>query len=472
MDTAALVYTPAWRLREMIAQRQVSPREITRTLLERIERLNPRLNAYLTVTAEEALAQARAAEEQVMRGEPLGLLHGLPVSVKDLIPTRGVRTTFGSLAFKDYIPPEDAVAVERVKRAGAVILGKTNTPELGLGAETMNRLGEPCGNPWEPTRTAGGSSGGAAAAVAAGLGPLAIGTDGGGSIRIPAAMCGVFGFKPSRGRIPRSGGVARPVSNPYSHIGPLTWTVKDAALLMQAMSGYDPRDVHALRERPPDFLQALEGGVRGVRIAWSATLGYGVVDPEVAGVCQKAVQVFGELGAVVEEPPIRLEHPFTYFLPLYHAMWYAAYGYLLQERPNLLAEETRARISHGSQVTLPEYLAALRQMERMSQQMDDIFERYDLLLTPTVAVPAFPHGQRPRRIAGQEVDPVFGFYPFTALCNMTGQPAASVPCGFSREGLPIGLHIIGRKGDDALVLRASFAFEQARPWQGRRPPLS
>ncbi|MCS7207351.1 MAG: amidase [Dehalococcoidia bacterium] len=472
MHTPDLAYTPAWRLREMILARQISPVEVTRFFLQRIERLNPRLNAYLTVTAQEALAQARQAEEKVMRGEALGLLHGLPVSVKDLIPTQGIRTTFGSLAFQTYIPTQDAVVVERVKRAGGIILGKTNTSELGLGAETINRLGGPCGNPWDPSRTAGGSSGGAASAVAAGLGPLAIGSDGGGSIRIPAAMCGVFGFKPSRGRIPRTGGIGRPVSNLYSHIGPLTWTVKDAALLMQALSGYDARDVYALRGAVPDFLGGLEGGVRGLRIAWSATLGYAAVDPEVEQVCRSAAQVFGDLGAVVDEPPLRLEHPFPYFLPLYHAMWFAAYGHLLAEQGALLAPETRTRIAHGSQVTIPQYLTALRQMEQMAQQMDDILERYDLLLTPTVAVPAFPHGQRPTRIAGQEVDPIFGFYPFTALCNMTGQPAASVPCGFSREGLPIGLHIIGRRNEDTLVLRAAYALEQARPWQGRRPPLA
>ncbi|MFN3974655.1 MAG: amidase [Dehalococcoidia bacterium] len=466
-----LAYTPAWRLREMIIAREVSPVEVTRFFLGRIERLNPRLNAYLTVTAEEALAQARAAEEKLMRGEPLGLLHALPVSVKDLIVTKGVRTTFGSLAFKGFVPQEDAVVVERVRAAGAIILGKTNTPELGLGAETVNRLGEPCRNPWNPSRTAGGSSGGAAAAVCAGLGPLAIGSDGGGSIRIPAAMCGVYGLKPSRGRVPRSGGVARPVSNPYSHIGPLTWTVRDAALLLQATAGYDARDVHALWESPPDFLGMLEGGVRGMRIAWSATLGYAAVDPEVERVCQKGARLLEAQGAVVEEPPLRLEHPFTYFLTLYHAMWFAAYGHLLQEHQDLLAPETRERIAHGSRVTIPDYLTAMRQMERMAQQMDDIFQRYDLLLTPTVAVPAFPHGQRPRRIAGQDVDPVYGFYPFTALCNMTGQPAASIPCGFSADGLPIGLHIIGRRGEDALVLRASYALEQAQPWQGIHPPL-
>lgn len=471
MSAPDIAYTPAWRLREMIQARQVSPVEVTRFFLERIERLNPRLHAYLTVTAEEALAQARSAEEKVMRREPLGLLHGLPVSVKDLMITKGVRTTFGSLVFQEYVPQEDAAVVERVKAEGAIILGKTNTPEFGLYAETVNRLGEPCCNPWDLSRTAGGSSGGAAAAVAAGLGPLAIGSDGGGSIRIPAAMCGVYGFKPSRGRVPRSGGVARPISNPYSHIGPMTWTVRDAALLLQAISGYDARDVHSLRGKPPDFLGALEGGVRGLRIAWSATLGYATVDPDVAATCQRAARILEELGAMVEEPPLRLEHPFTYFLTLYHAMWFAAYGEIYRQHEPLLADYTRSRVGHGSTVTIPEYLHAMRRMEQMAQQMDDIFERFNLLLTPTVAVPAFPHGQRPRYIARREVDPVFGFYPFTPLCNMTGQPAASIPCGFSREGLPIGLHIIGRKGEDALVLRASYALEQAQPWQGKHPPL-
>ena len=468
-----VAFTPAWELGELIARRKVSPVEVAKVFLERIERLNPRLNAYLTVTAEEALAAARSAEQRVVKGEPVGLLHGLPVSIKDLFWTKGVRTTGGSLIYKEFVPQEDSVVVERVKKAGGVLLGKTNTPEFGLSGTTENRLGDPCRNPWDPSCTTGGSSGGAGAAVAAGLGPLALGSDAGGSIRIPASFCGIFGLKPTRGLIPYHGGFGKPVFNPFSHMGPMTRTVRDAALFLQALAGFDRRDPNALRGEPPDYLAALDGGVRGLRMAWTKDLGHAPVDPEVAQVCGRAARVFEELGAVVEEPGIAWEDPHPSFQVLRAANAYAAYGELLETKVDLLTDYLRERVEPGRSVTGVEYTRALRQMQEFTVQVEDLFERYDILLTPTVAVPAFPIGQFPEVIGGRRVEERRrAFYPFTGPFNMTGQPAATVPCGFSSKGLPIGLQIIGRRGEDALVLRVCAAFEEAKPWAEVRPPVS
>jgi aspartyl-tRNA(Asn)/glutamyl-tRNA(Gln) amidotransferase subunit A len=472
MVNQELAFAPAWELRQLIASRKVSPVEVTELFLRRIEALNPRLNAYLTVCADEALASARAAERAVMRGEPLGPLHGVPISVKDLYFTKGIRTTAGSLVFKDFVPDEDSVASERVRKAGAIILGKTNTPEFGLAGTTENRLGDACRNPWEPTCTSGGSSGGAGSGVAAGLCPLAIGSDGGGSIRIPSSFCGVYGLKPTRGLVPRTGGFGRPVFQAFSHIGPMAWTVQDAALLLQVLAGPDRRDPIALREEPPDFLSTLHQGVEGLRIAWSADLGYTAVDPEVVRVAASAARVFEELGATVEEPGLAFQDPFPFFRTITSANAYGAYGGIMETSGELLTDYTREALEAGQQVTGAQYARALAEMQQFQARMEDLFERYDLLLTPTLAVPAFPVGQAPEVIAGRRVDRRRGFYPFTFPFNMTGQPAASIPCGFSASGLPIGLQIVGRRGEDSLVLRASAAFEQARPWAPRRPPVS
>ncbi|GIX47296.1 MAG: amidase [Candidatus Tectimicrobiota bacterium] len=467
-----LAFTPASVLREWIASKRVSPVELTELYLQRIERLDPQLHAYLTVTHEVAIKQARAAEEAVMAGKPLGPLHGVPLSIKDLEVTKGIRTTLGSLVFKDTVPEVDSIVVERVRQAGAVILGKTNTPEFGLRGTTENRLGEACRNPWQPACTAGGSSGGAAAAVAAGLCALATGSDGGGSIRIPASFCGIYGLKPTQGRVPRYGGLGRPVVAQFSQSGPMARTVRDAALLLQVLAGPDPRDVSCLRQPPPDFLAALEGGVRGLRLGWSPDLGYAAVDPEVAQVAQQAAQVFAELGAQVDAVDVRLEEPFTPFWTIFSTNAYASYGHLLAEKGELLTSYARDALEFGARVSGADYARALLAVEQLRAQFATLMQTYDLLLTPTTAVPAFPVEQPPATIAGRQVNPLWGYLPFTFPVNMAGHPAASLPCGFSARGLPIGLHLIGRWGDEATVLRASAAFEAARPWAGQRPPLS
>ena len=465
-----LAFTPAWRLRELIAARQVSPVELVELYLRRIETYNGSLNAYLTVTAEEALAEARTREQEVLRGEAQGPLHGLPIAIKDLEATRGIRTTEGSLVFKNRVPEEDSREVERVRAAGAIILGKTNTSEFGQSGTTENRLGDACRNPWDLERTSGGSSGGSAAAVAAGLCALATGSDGGGSIRIPASFCGVYGLKPTQGRVPRSGRL--PTWNPFAQSGPIVRTVRDAALLLQVLAGPDRRDPGSLREQPPDFLAALDLGVRGLRLAWSPDLGYAAVDAEVVETTARAARLFEELGCRVEEPGIALHEPFPPFNTIFAANTYAAYGHLLESHGDQLTDYARNVMEIGLTVSGADFSRALRAVEEMRAQLTDLLEEYDLLLTPTLAVAAFPVEQRPRTIGGREVDPRWGFFPFTFPFNMAGQPAASIPCGFSDQGLPIGLQIVGRRGEETTVLRASAAFEAARPWAERRPPVS
>ncbi|MBI4203009.1 MAG: amidase [Chloroflexi bacterium] len=473
MDDAALAFAPAWRLRDLVAQKQVSPVELAELFLERIARLDPRLNAYLTVAAEQTLESARQAERMVLAGVVLEPLHGVPIAIKDLTPTRGLRTTRGSLLFKDNVPQVDAIVVARIRQAGTVILGKTNTPEFGCSATTENRLGDDCRNPWDPKRTSGGSSGGAAAGLASGMHPLAHGTDAGGSIRVPSGMCGVFGIKPTQGRVAQSyvgpGGWGA-----LAQSGPITRTVRDAALLLQVMAGPHPDDPLAIPEAAPDFVAGLEGGVKDMSLGLSLDMGGVPVDREVRACVQKAAKAFEEMGAVVEEVQVELDHEAVRqaFMAIFLADYAASLEELYLRDKELFSPLMSRFMETALHMPASELAKALRQREWHRWRMDALVSRYDLFLTPTLAVTAFPVGQRPAVIDGQAIDPDWSVTPFTFLFNMSGHPAASVPCGFSSEGLPIGLQIVGQKGDEARVLRASAAFEEARPWVDKRPKAS
>ena len=471
MDTE-LCFASATDLVRLIRTKEVSAPEITELFYRRIAEINPKLNAYLALCPDQAMVQAAAAQEAVQRGEALGPLHGIPISIKDLEVTRGMPTTMGSAIFRDRIPDIDSVVVERVRRAGAIILGKTNTPEFGQSGTTENRLGDACRNPWNPQRTPGGSSGGAAAALSAGLCTLATGSDGGGSIRIPASFSGVFGIKPSQGRVPRYGGYGKPSANYFGQSGPMSRTVADSAHLLQVLAGPDPRDPTSTRESPPDYTTGLNGGVAGWLIAWSADLGYAAVDPEVVQVAGQAARLFKELGATVEEPKVVIEDPFPAFWDVFATAAYTSYGHLLDENRDDFTDYVLRALEHGAELTAADHSRALLRVDQLRRQMEVFFDEYDLLLTPTMAVPAFPIEQRPSTIGGRQVDPFWGYLPFTFPINMTGQTASSVPCGFSADGMPIGLHVIGPRGAEAKVLQASAAFEGARPWGDRRPPVS
>ncbi|GIX45867.1 MAG: amidase [Candidatus Tectimicrobiota bacterium] len=472
METAELCFTPATVLARAIRARKLSPVELVEAVLARIEALNPRLNAFLTVDAEGARRAARAAEAAVQRGETLGLLHGLPVSIKDLEPTAGLRCTYGSKFFEHSIAEQDGIVSERVRAAGGIILGKTNTPHFGHKDMCDNLLGPPCRNPWDPARTPGGSSGGAAVAVATGMGPLAHGSDGAGSIRIPAALCGVFGFKPSFGRVPYW-------PNPdiwaaRSHNGPMSRTVADAALMLLAIAGPDPRDPTTIDNTPEDYVTALARApeaLRGLRVAWSADLGYAAVDPQVRRLTTQAAARFADFGCTVEAVDPGWDDP----RPAAETAWYvslaARLGAQYDARPEWFEPSLAAMIEAGRRVSGEEHGRALLARTAFYQQALRFFSRYDLLLTPQMPVAAWPLEAAPREIDGRPAPSMFHRLPFTFPFNLTGQPAASVPCGFTAEGLPVALQIVGRWHADTLVLQAAAAFEQAMPWAPQRPPV-
>lgn len=470
-----LAFTPAWKMREMIANKEVSPVELTSLYFDRIDTLDSKLNSYLTLDQDRAMAAAKSAEEAVFKEEALGALHGLPIGVKDLEMTNGIRTTSGSLIYQDRVPDADSIVVERLRKAGAIILGKTNTPEFGAIGINDNRLSDHCRNPWNTERTTGASSGGAGAAMAAGLCALATGGDGGGSIRIPSSFCGLYGIKNTQGRVPKAGGSPGPLApNFLSQQGPMARTVRDSAMMLQILAGYDSRDPSSLRESHPDFLAALDRDISGLRLGWTAGFGFAVSDKEVLETTSTASKIFEELGCFLEESTLSLDSPFDPWWTLFIAGMYDSYSDLLETQQDRLTWYVLEALTKGAEVEVKDYIRALGQRDRMISQFNDEFENFDLLLSPTASVTAFPVDQLPKEIDGKPVypNPSYGFHPLTYPINTIGHPAASVPCGFSSDGMPIGLQIIGRKGDEATVLAASAAFEQARPWAQHKPPVS
>lgn len=467
-----LAWTPAWRIKEMFRARSLSPLEFAKFLVERTER-NEHLGAFITVFPEHLLDAARAATDRP--GE--GLLAGLPVSIKDTVFTKGQRTTLGSALFKDHVPETDSVASEQVKRHGGIIFAKSNTPEFALNRRSFNLVSREARNPWDTTRTSGGSSGGAGVATAAGLGPLAVGTDGGGSIRLPSAFNGVFGLSTSRGRVPNGAGY---FSAPNSVIGPMTRDVRDAALLLQAIAVVDARDPFTMRTAAPNYLAELEKGVRGLRMAWSPDLGRVTPDePEIVPICHEAAKAFRTMGAIYSEPSLRIEDPQDpmepdpeYSRPQVNARVRAIKPDYIdpiswsRKLPPADYEKLSIYIRDRSdRPTELEYAMSILPEVRYRQKdrLDDLFQRIDLLLCPTIARRAFV-------IAKENATP----FQYTAYChivNVAGYCAASVPAGFYK-GMPVGLQIIGRPGDEALVLRAARAFERERPWAQRRPTVA
>lgn len=474
MDQTDLCFTPATELARLIRNREVSPVEITEAALNRIDRLNPTVNAYLSVTADLARAQSRAAEDRARTGALLGPLDGIPYSLKDLEVTAGIRTTFGSKWFENHVPVVDGGVAARLKPTGAVLLGKTNTPHYGYKDMCDNLIGPPTRNPWRLDRTSGASSGGAGAAIAAGLGPLAHGTDGAGSIRIPAALCGVFGFKPSFGRVPYYPAVD--YWGARAHAGPLTRTVRDAALLLQAIAGPTPRDPLSIEAAPEDYLAACDGDLRGLRVAWSPDLGFApAIDPDVSRLTAAAARRFGDLGCHLEEPAIDWPNPREFHKIIWEVTYAARVGERAAERPDWIEPTLMRMIVNAGRVSAVEYQRALFARTAFYEAVLPFFDTYDLLLTPQMPIAAWSAepgpDEGPRLTPDGPVISMFDRLPFTYPFNLTGQPAASVPCGWTPEGLPVALQIVGRWHADALVLRAAAAFEAIQPWADRRPPL-
>lgn len=456
----------AVQLIEGYTARTVSPVEVVRAVLDRIATIQPLVNAFTRVDAEEALHAAGESAARWARGEPCGLLDGVPVAVKDMLLLRGGPTLRGSLTVPVRGPwSEDAPAVARLREHGAVFLGKTTTPEFGWKGVTDSPKDGVTGNPYDPALTAGGSSGGSAAAVAWGAGPLSLGTDGGGSVRIPASFCGVFALKPTYGRVPLY--PASPFGT-LSHVGPITRDAADAALLMAVISGPDWRDWSQAAPQVDDFRAAIDQPLAGLRIAFAPTIGGARVDPEVAAAVRRAVALLADLGAVVEEADPGFADPVEAF----HVLWFSGAARVVQpldaERRALLDPGLREVCAQGAAYSALDYLAAVDARMALGREMGRFHSRYDLLVTPTLPVPAFA--------AGVEVPPGWpgrrwtGWTPFTYPFNLTQQPAATVPCGLTAGGLPIGVQLVAARHADALVLRAAHALHGAGLADGVRPP--
>jgi aspartyl-tRNA(Asn)/glutamyl-tRNA(Gln) amidotransferase subunit A len=439
---------------------QASPTEAAKAVLARIERVNPLINAFCHVAAEDALAAAEASTERWRKGAPCGPLDGVPVSIKDLIVTKGWPTLRGSRTVDpNQAWDVDAPATARLREAGAVLLGKTTTPEFGCKGETNSPLTGLTRNPWNTSKSPGGSSGGTAAAVAAGLGPLSVGTDGAGSVRIPAAFCGNFGLKPSFGRVP-----AYPLSpmGSVAHLGPHTMSVNDAALMMNVLKQPDARDWTSLPPDRSDYTIGLNDGVRGLRVAWSPTLGYAKnVHPEVAAACAAAVRVLEELGARVEAVDPGIDDPLDISCGHWWAGTQSIWSGLTPAQQAVADPDFAAEAALGAKIDTVELHALMARRIALGSHMRQFMTRFDLLVTPSVAVPAFdakPAGHRP-----MTMENFLGWTPFSYPFNLTQQPAATIPCGLTGDGLPIGLQLVGPMFSDALVLRAARAFEAVRP---------
>lgn len=470
MASEELCWVPAVELERRIRARALSPVELLETILARIERVNPAINAWVTVAADQARDEARRCEAEAQRGEWRGPLHGIPLSIKDLNATKGIRTTYGSKFTEHEVPDFDCTPAEYLKKAGAIVLGKTNTPQTGHRDMTDNLVFGITRNPWKLDRTSGGSSGGAGAACAAGLGPLHFGTDGAGSIRIPSCYCGIFGLKPSFARVPMW--PSADIWAATSHGGPMTRTVSDAAVMLSAMAQPDERDPFSLGFQPQDFLAQLDSDLKGLRVAFSVDFGYAAVHPEVRAAVTAAARRFQDLGCRYEEVVPGWKNPADFFSILYDTAQANRVGDKYDQRPDWIEPSLKAMVEHGRRVSMAQLAWAQGRRNELFHEIREFFRNYDLLLTPTLPMPAFDAVNTPEEIEGRpthgELEPRV---PFTYPFNYTGQPAATVPCGFSSDGLPLGLQIVGHWHADALVLRAARCFEQIAPWADRRPPL-
>ena len=450
----------ATALIEQYRRKTLSPVEATRVVLARIAALQPSLNAFLLVDEEAALAAARASEARWMRGAPQGLVDGVPTSVKDIMITRGWPTLRGSKSVRPDQPwEEDAPMVARLREQGAVLVGKTTTPEFGWKAIGDSPLTGITRNPWNRERTPGGSSAGAAVAAATGMGPLHLGSDGGGSIRIPASFTGVFGIKPTYGL------VASAPPSPFavvSHTGPMTRTVEDAALMLAVIAAWDARDPYALPPAQRDFRRGLDGGVKGLRCAYSPTLGYAKVDPDVARLVEAAVRELEALGAVVEQADPGFASPRDTFWTLWSASCAKVAAGMNAEQRAQLDPGLQVAAARGARLSAVDLISAEGERALLMQKTNAFLARYDVLLTPTVAVPALPVGQDLNDAKTEEI--WIDWTPFSYPFNMSRQPAANIPCGFTSGGLPVGLQAVAALDRDDLVLRVARAYEAAHPF--------
>lgn len=479
-----LCYTPATELAQQIRSGELSPIEVVNASLERIEEYDDEINAFVTVLADEARDAAEAAEQAVETGEELGSLHGVPVAIKDLTNVEGVKTTYGSRVFADNVADTNATLVDRLLEAGAIIVGKTNTPEFGRKPMTTNKLVGATGNPWNTEKTAGGSSGGSAAALAAGMVPLAQGSDAAGSIRIPASACGVYGLMPDFGRVPQGPTRADAFVNthPYVFLGPMARTVEDAALMLDIMAGPHPADPFSLPTPTESYRSATRESVAGLSVAYSPDLGICTVSDDVLAVLEEALNAFTTVGAEVTELDSVLDQSWDEFHDAIEVLLQERYAgmednfrkdldlELLEHREDL----TREVVSRLEKAKSLDHLSVRRAERARTTGYDDVqavFEDHDILVTPTLGMPPFDKNTQPTEIDGTEIDPLHG-WALTWPYDLTGNPAASVPCGFTPDGLPVGLQIAGPRLDDRTVVRVSAALERVLSWTEQYPPAA
>jgi Asp-tRNA(Asn)/Glu-tRNA(Gln) amidotransferase A subunit family amidase len=482
MRKEAISFMSACEMAEKIRVQELPAQEITETIIERIEKLNPIINAYCTPTLELARKMAKEADERVKRGEKVGTLNGVPISIKDETEVEGVRTTFGSKIFENNKPRRDDILVKRARIAGAVILGKTNTPAFGFKGETDNLIFGVTKNPWNLERTSGGSSGGAAAAVASGLSPLAIGSDGGGSIRIPSSFCGTYGFKSTFGRVPQSNMLLLGYLGTFVHKGPIVRFVKDAALLLDVLAGEHFTDRYSLPKPNYSYLEKLDDIPSKLKIGYSLDLGFAeAIDPEVEKSVLGAIQKFDQLNWSVEKSEVKIKNP----EPLFWSFWASGFGYtfkpFLKKWKDKMDPDFAELINIGLNYSATDLKMAEVQREMVYINISRLLKDFDVIITPTVACPAFEIGKsgiydmetlKSDIIINGKRSSLLGWLSFTYPFNISGHPAASIPCGWSNDGLPIGMQVVGKRFDELTLLQVSKAFEDLAPWQDKRPIIN
>ena len=465
-----LHYKSAWELSGLMRAGRVSPVEVVEACLARIEATEPTLNSFITLLPDAARAAARRAEQEIARGNWRGPLHGIPVGLKDLFNTAGVRTTSGTRIYDTYVPDADCTVAVRLGQAGAILLGKLNMHPLAYGPTGENADYGHMHNPWDPERVTGGSSGGSGSAAAAGQCHITMGSDTGGSVRIPAALCGIVGLKPTYGRVSRAG--LTPLSWCLDHPGPLTRCVEDAALAMNAIAGLDPLDPATADVPAPDYTAGLTGDIRGLRIGVVREYFDDELDAGVGALTEQAIAALGELGAEIVEVSLPL---YEYAQPISNAILMseaaAAHRDALLNQGDRLYPPVRERLEEGLFISAAEYLRAQQARQVFCAQVNDLLRDVDLLAGPTEPTTAPALLERRVEVNGQSRPVVPMLTKYTRVYNITGSPAISVPCGFAADGLPVGLHLAGRNFDEATVLRAAYAYQQAAGWHTRRPPL-
>ncbi len=476
MSKEEICYMSACEMADKIRSQELTSLEITEAIIERMEKINPLVNAYCTPTIELAREMAKKADDAVKKGEKIGLLHGIPTSIKDLMQTKGIRTTYGSKLYENFIPEVNDIAVQRLIDSGCVLMGKTNTPDFGHIALTNNLLFGQTKNPWDLEKNSGGSSGGAASAAASGISPLALGSDGGGSIRVPSSLCGVYGLKPTFGRIPRYPTIGITFWN-MDHYGPIVRFVKDAALMLNVMKGHHPFDQNSFPDDDTDYLKSLDDKPKELNIGYSMDLGFfKLLEPEIEKAVIDSAQKLTKFDWNVEKAKIKVRKPENAFGVL------ARLGYSFDLKKDFIdrredfSPDLIQIIEAGLTLTGQDVIKAIAQRQGVYEVFHRYFNDYDILITPTTPHPTFKVeiGERGTRfpiVKGKSLS-IASWMSYTYPFNLTGLPAASIPCGWTSEGLPIGMQIIGKRYDEKTVLQVSKAFEEISPWQDKKPKFN